>query len=772
MRLHDFQLLSFQQKAVDQTIDAIYRYDASKNLFTLGGQIPSTLEGKPKPYLHRIKAITGAGKTPMLAAISAHLKNSIILWTTPRGAVIEQTTENLKGRYRNLLGSDTEVFGLNEALKNAAWNRIIEKSTGCTIITTTVAAFNQKDGKNLSVHKGDPSPWQQLCEEVKRSIWVFYDEGHNATENQFTKLLELQPKGFVLASASPLAADLQILLPGEDKEAKESVLNNSRTTVIDTKEVVAAGLLKRTIEIHDLDTGGDKILEAAYEKRKYLESISDDKNIIACYIVDRDAEGTGVLHGLYIWERLIAAGANPTSIAVHLSGAVKAAEVEIARGKSYFKNLRATYDEGLGPNELKNQGFRHLIWNLSLEEGWDEPWAYVGYFHGEQASESKVIQRIGRLVRNPFKDDDGLPMFPTLEPLRSVYCYLNTSDNILKAVVSRLQNEMDTSCREVLVIKECIQEKNTLFVPAKSIQRIPTLSITPDPTRLEKELLKSLFAAVCIDEKGYIAAGKAVTLTINVGSTGNISKSIENSLDTNVPTTIGDVVKHYLTLKDSRLIRKNGSIGAWISPLFWKHEELQRDLHYSSEAYYEFRRRCDTFIKALDALISIDLDNDQDDQFVVESIRLINPDGGDTEEKKKRYKVHSFNNAVHEQYNGLNDLELEIATMLDTCNVIWARNPARTGYGIPLIQSNNASTKFYPDFIVWKGKEVFFIETKGWHLLGEAKEKKLIKLPRGLHLCFITKEYGDYILITRGNHHEHPKHNASVKKLITDFLRL
>jgi type III restriction enzyme len=253
MKLIDFQLLPFQQEVVDKAVEAIYSYNASKNLFTIGSNIPSSLEGKEKPYLHRIKAITGAGKTPILAAISARLKNSIILWTTPRGAVIEQTTENLKGKYRNLLGDDTEVLGLDEALRNAAWNRIIEKTSGCTLITTTVAAFNQKESKNLTIHKGDPSPWQQLCDEVKRPIWVFYDEGHNATENQFKRLLELQPKGFILASASPLAADLQILLPGEDKQAKERVLNDSRTTTVNTKLVVAAGLLKlRIISVHIL----------------------------------------------------------------------------------------------------------------------------------------------------------------------------------------------------------------------------------------------------------------------------------------------------------------------------------------------------------------------------------------------------------------------------------------------------------------------------------------------------------------------------------------
>lgn len=706
MKTTDFQLLPFQREAVLHAVEAIYRYDGNKNKFTFGSKIPKSLEGMPKPYLHRIRAITGAGKTPILAAISSHLKDCIILWTTPRGAIIEQTTQNLKGKYNALLGNAAEVFGLDEALRSAVWNRIVEQASGCTIITTTVAAFNQKEDKNLVIHKGMPSPWQQLCGEVKRPIWVFYDEGHNATENQFQRLLELHPRGFLLASASPLAADLQILLPGEDKAAKELELNNHRTTVVDTKQVVAAGLLKRTIEIHDLDTGDSKILETAYKKREYLESLAEG-NVIACYIVDRDAGGTGVLHGFHIWEELLKFGADPSSIAVHLLGAEKASAIEVARGKAYFKNLRATYDQKLGPEELKKCGFKHIIWNLSLEEGWDEPWAYVGYFHGEQANENKVIQRIGRLIRNPFKDDEGMPEMPAAEPLRSVYCYLNTSNDILKCVVDKLQAEMDTACLEVLVIKESSQDRNTQFVEPKNVLEIPRLSLTFDPKKLENELFKALFGGTAIAARDYIAEGKSVTLTMNIGVQDSINQ-IEEVVDENVPTTIGEVVKNQLLLKDSRLIRKRGSLGGWISPLFWTRDALSRKINYSSRAYSEFKKRCDDFVEQIDMFLEVELDNDQEEAYRVDTIHLINPNGGVTDAKRKYYKVHSFKNALHSRYNCLNEFELQVAETLDLIGVTWMRNPARVGYGIPLVQCDNSSATFYPDFIVWNNDQIFF----------------------------------------------------------------
>jgi hypothetical protein len=99
------------------------------------------------------------------------------------------------------------------------------------------------------------------------------------------------------------------------------------------------------------------------------------------------------------------------------------------------------------------------------------------------------------------------------------------------------------------------------------------------------------------------------------------------------------------------------------------------------------------------------------------------------------------------------------------------RNPARTGYGIPLIQSDNSSTKFYPDFIAWKNDEIFFIEAKGLHLVEDVKKLKLTKLPKGLHLGIITQEHDFYKLITKGNNESHEKKYHDIKKLLTSFMR-
>jgi type III restriction enzyme len=87
----------------------------------------------------------------------------------------------------------------------------------------------------------------------------------------------------------------------------------------------------------------------------------------------------------------------------------------------------------------------------------------------------------------------------------------------------------------------------------------------------------------------------------------------------------------------------------------------------------------------------------------------------------------AFKHALHERYDGLNDLERRFAEGLDRAAAVWARNPSRTGYGIPLISPGTTSS-FYPDFLVWDGPNVFALDTTGGHLLKEKTGRKLLSI--------------------------------------------
>jgi type III restriction enzyme len=86
-----------------------------------------------------------------------------------------------------------------------------------------------------------------------------------------------------------------------------------------------------------------------------------------------------------------------------------------------------------------------------------------------------------------------------------------------------------------------------------------------------------------------------------------------------------------------------------------------------------------------------------------------------------------FKNALHPSYSGLNKLELPFAKALDATGLPWARNPARSGFAIPLI-TLGPTQNFYPDFLVWKGNAVFALDTTGEHLLLEKLNRKLLDI--------------------------------------------
>ncbi|HEV7906374.1 MAG TPA: hypothetical protein VGO96_21225, partial [Pyrinomonadaceae bacterium] len=261
--------------------------------------------GQPFPFLCRLRAITGSGKTPMLALSAQTLGDAIILWTTNRGAIISQTAANLSagGRYAALLPEDAQILELSD-LSTLDWSEVVTAKTGLTIILSTVALFN-RDGDVLNVHKdrGGTTYWEMLSgrgpEARHRPLYVVYDEAHGGTKAQFARLTELNPRAFILASASGLPEDLTNLLPGSTSEEKSDALQK-QTVVVHTPDVVMAGLLKTRLYFVDCNTTRRDALKEAndrwFDLSQKLKAISEWP--VMCCIVN------STLAGLEVWETL------------------------------------------------------------------------------------------------------------------------------------------------------------------------------------------------------------------------------------------------------------------------------------------------------------------------------------------------------------------------------------------------------------------------------------------------------------------------------------
>lgn len=718
-------LKPFQESAASALAGMIQEYP-SKNY--PARYDPDT--GERLPFLCRLRAITGAGKTPILALTAQHLSNGVVLWTTNRGAIISQTLTNLRpgGKYSPLLPADTQIYNLGE-MTPAEWEQTMSAAEGLTILLSTVAAFNQ-DGDNLRIHRrvGKHTRWEMLSGSEKvygsrcRPLYVFYDEGHGATESQFRKLRELSPAAFALASASTLPADLADLLSGRTTEERRASMQ-ARTASVPTKEVVAEGLLKQRLYFVDCNTAQADAIKEANDKWADLAAQlkRSGASPIACFIVNETRRGVD------IWEHLVDLGVQPSQIAVHLNGA---RDVIVDR-KGSLSGLVDTYTgrkaQDRSPEALATGGYTHIIWNLTLREGWDEPLAYVAYIDSRGRSPVDIVQKIGRFVRQP----NARP-YPDAD-LNSAYFYFNVSDSVFANIIEQTQSEMETEGYEVIPTIDGKHPPSSRSVPVRVSKQLPVIApwFGPSIDDLDQIILDNvpLFA-----DKALCAQGSVRTRVLDTKKMKEeVALRSETTHAANDVVTPWEFLSVRLGAIDSRIISNTGTI---FSAHLRKHEKLCQPMQHGSDAMAALSASVTKIREALNDKFALkDLGRHQIHE--VQPFNLISPDietGSDT--YRAKYKVRQFSNSLHREYNGFNPFELEVAQALDASERPWCRNPVGgAGYRIPIQELGSQSVWFYPDFLFWSSPdEVWAIDPKGRHLLEAAVAAKLLDLASLRHL--------------------------------------
>ena len=366
------ELLDFQQTGASQLVDTAVRYFQ-------GG--PDVFGGRPVPFVGQLKAVTGAGKTPILASVASQLKPALVLWTTKFGAVVDQTVSNLRGKYRPLLGTGSiEIINFNEITSAPHWEDLIERKDGLTIIVSTVAGWNsaEKD-ERLNVHRprpdwGNRTRWDRLKLDRRRPLWVVYDEAHNTTTEQVELLDDLNPAGFFVASASQIKGRLQFYLSSLPEDVRQQ-----RIVPISTRAVVDAQLLKSTISLADYDSSIDEMITDVVKRRddlvRRLIGLSSPAVPKAIYVVEtsnvraKEEEARPVA----IWRTLVnVCNVAPETIAVCTN------TKDLPRDAIRVENIDQLSDE-----------FTHIIFNKKLQEGWDDPSVYLCYFDGKTQSATR-----------------------------------------------------------------------------------------------------------------------------------------------------------------------------------------------------------------------------------------------------------------------------------------------------------------------------------------------------------------------------------------------
>jgi len=670
------------------------------------------------PFFQALASITASGKTVILADVVASISAAlpvppVVLWLSKGRVVVEQTLANLLpgGKYHHLLGS-AEVRPLPEYDPEEVADLLKP-----IVYFATVGTFNQKDKENGSlviyrcdIDTADQSTWDALKqrlnrENIRRPLIVVYDEAQNLSDQQTDLLMELEPTAFLLASATMrlpqrLAREIDLLKANGWDDA-------SLITAVDAKAVAESGLVKNTILLAGYQSPMEETVATLLTDFAQAEADGNsyglvgkpkaiyvcNTNIVAGNANERDDPkrpfGSRQAPPILIWRQLVDVhGIDPDDIAVYCSLKMDK-DYPAPEGFHLFKGGDKDYaDFSSGP-------FRHIIFNLSLQEGWDDPLCYFAYIDKSMESSVQVEQVIGRLLRQPDARHYAA------ERLNTAHFYIRIDKNqVFTDILTAVGHKIASESPELRVIVTPPGKPPPVEYPVKKEMTVPGTALeTSDAVAPVADLIKHLS-----DYQGD------TTNTTGTGSRAIVQRLVGDPSDAEVKWEMFEqssrVLARWIFQREVRK-RHPGALG--VAPTSDAKFDAQVGLGSSAEAHIVSvaEKVVDTFLDGVEMI------QKPRDPYIV-GPQLARPDTFET-----------FTNALHAGYDGLNSLESPFAHVLDKQGVAWARNPSRTGYRIPLA-TMGPTAFFYPDFIVWTASDVFVIDTKGAHLLSEAATRKLL----------------------------------------------
>jgi type III restriction enzyme len=706
-------LLEFQRQATDSIADRYAEYWEDP---AITGR-RNTL--RALPFFQSLASITASGKTVILAAavadISAGLPvKPIVLWISRGKVVVEQSYANLAegGRYHHLLG-DAVVHALAEYDKSD-----VAEATRPLVYFATVGTFNQKDkdqGSRLiykcDIDTTDQSTWDALKSRLdkhgqRRPLIVVYDEAHNLSDQQTDLLLELDPQALLMASATMrlparLAAEIQEL------KAKTSHDDGWLVTQVDSRAVADAGLVKSTVLLAGYKSPMEETLDALIDDLRQAEVDADAYGLLgkpkAIYVSQTNiVEGNAYQTDdpkqqftqrqappILIWRYLVEHhGVDPESIAVYCS---------LKFDKNYPPPAEFRLFKG-GDNDYQDfvaGDFQHVIFNLTLQEGWDDPLAYFAYIDKSMESRVQVEQIIGRVLRQP-----GVRHYPS-ERLNTAHFYVRVDRNaVFDSLIAEVGQRLRSDAPAVKLVTKSPDKAKPVELPTRKVREVPgTAYDTSDAIEPIAQLIVQ-FTDYRGDTRNTLGEGARRVVTRTVGVDAETEAQWESYKRSNI------VSARWLFTREVRRLFQNAlGIAPTSDPKFDALVGVGSPAHAHIQTLA--RQVVDVYLD------NVYLKQRKPDAYVV-GPQLVRTD-----------EMIAYEYSLHEGYDGLNQLERDFAEALDRLGSPWCRNPSRSGYGIPLITPGTTST-FYPDFLVWRGSDVIAIDTTGGHLLPEKAARKLL----------------------------------------------
>lgn len=763
-------LFPFQLEASSEIADKFATYIQEPLLVTRTRNVP---------FYQNINAITGGGKTLILcdaiAQIRSHLPvEPVVLWLSKGKVVVWQTYANLSnGKYAELI-SGFSVKPLMDCKPSD-----IENASSGLVLIATVGKFNQKDKEEgdrkiyqLALDSAETSLWEMLkkrrdSEGRRRPFIIVYDEGHNLSNQQTELLLELEPDALIAASATMRTPDALMTTISRLKQEK-NWQNEDFATVVKSSDVVKSGLVKKQLLLGGYVTPMEIAIDDMLDNMRRVEDSAKNLGLPfepkAIYVSQTNVvSGKGNVDNLHspfeqrqarpilIWRHLVENhGIDPSKIAVYCNLKFDA-KFPPPPGFNLFSGGDADYDNFISGN------YQHIIFNLTLQEGWDDPACYFAYIDKEMGSKEQVTQIVGRVLRQPQAKHYPDPA------LNTAHFYIRADEKkvfeeVLEEVKAKIAAETPEITLTVFTGKKGAASKLTM--PAKKSKELPEPSIDSSNAIEPIRKILGMTQDYRRDDVNTVGKGGRIQVLQTVGKAGKETEEwveVEHS---------NKVTARWVFVRE---VQKTYSKALNLCDI----EDAKFDalIEYNSNAAEHIR-------EAANKVVSAYIDNSTVIQNFANPIEVpalpIDPSN-----------IVKFSNALHEGYSDLNSLEKEFATALDKSQRIWFRNPPRGLFEIPLL-ARGGSKNFNPDFIVWADKEIIAIDTKGDHLIVEDAGRKLFhvaKIGKGpdVTIKLVTRGKWDekiqkndntgYTVWILKNGKPHPNHAANVSEAVQVCLR-
>ena len=679
----------------------------------------------PTPFYQSLSALTGAGKTPILADAVEQIRSTmpmdqqpIVLWISKAKAVVDQTYANLEsgGKYRHIIGPFNVDF-----LSNVTRDSITDGSSATLLLSTVGAIYRSEAARGaLLIHRsgdddGDTSLWDELTKResrdgMRRSLIVVYDEGHNLTDQQADLLLDLEPDAILVAGATLRPLNLGRLGRVVDRLRQygwtddalsddKNTIHQCLKTIVSSKAVVEAGLVKQQVVIgasmSNMEAMLDEMLEsmeAVKKKAVDLDAGFEPKAIYVCKTNINQDDGTPDLPSrpfgerrappILIWRHLVDRGVDPKDIAVYCELRFERTDNPPPEEFNLFSGGEQDFAVFTAGN------YKHVIFNLSLQEGWDDPAVSFAYIDKSMGSSVQVEQIIGRALRQP-----GARHYPDVE-LNTATFFVRVDDRqefprILAMVRSKLGAELPDV--EVRGYEDSRDRQRATQQPKQALQ-VPEIHI--DAADAEEAM-----ASVMEDVHDYrrdvvntVGQGDAILIKQAVGGGG------QGTVQELVSPHSNRVMARWVVRREMRTLFPRS-----VAAVEWDDRRFDARVEITSAAASALRDDAEKLVDAY--LEGSSLVFEEGNPYLVGALH-VNP-----------AKAKPFRNALHDSYD-LNGDEQPVAEALDATGHLWTRNPSQSGYSIPLLDKGDTQ-RFFPDFLVWKDGIVFALDPKAPVLLAK-----------------------------------------------------